>query len=117
MCIRDRVGLGMRYATAGLVATDIQIGKRSLPVVLRPNSSIDSVDDLLNTKITSPVTIAGLGENPIVLKEVVQPETITTDAVAQRTDRLPVIYVTGILGDLSLTEAVRKSEEIIARCV
>jgi HAE1 family hydrophobic/amphiphilic exporter-1 len=72
------------------------------------------VDDLLNTKITSPVTIAGLGENPIVLKEVVQPETITTDAVAQRTDRLPVIYVTGILGDLSLTEAVRKSEEIIA---
>lgn len=109
-----QVGLGMRYATAGLVATDIQIGKRSLPVVLRPNSSIDSVDDLLNTKITSPVTIAGLGENPIVLKEVVQPETITTDAVAQRTDRLPVIYVTGILGDLSLTEAVRKSEEIIA---
>ncbi|MDI9458782.1 MAG: efflux RND transporter permease subunit [Bacillota bacterium] len=109
-----QVGLGMRYATSGLTATNIQIGNRSLPVVLRPNSKIDSVDDLLNTKITSPVTISGLGEHPILLKEVVTPEVATTQSASQRTDRLPVTYVTGILGDLSLTDAVRISEEIIA---
>lgn len=110
-----QVGLGMRYATAGLEATYIEVDGRSLPVVLRPNSSINSVDDLLNTKITSPVSIAGLGENPVLLKEVVVPETITAVAVAQRVDRLPITYVTGILGDMSLTQAVRKSQEIIAR--
>lgn len=108
-----QVGLGMRYATAGLEATSIQIGDRSLPVVLRPNQSINSLDDLLNTKITSPVSIAGLGENPILLNEVVEPEVRTSQAVAQRTDRLPVTYVTGILDDLSLTQAVRLSQEII----
>ena len=109
-----QVGLGMRYATTGLEATNIQVGSRSLPVVLRPNSSIDSVDDLLNTKITSPVSIQGLGENPILLKEVVTLESSEVQTVAQRTDRLPVTYVTGILDDLSLTEAVRHSERIIA---
>lgn len=108
-----QVGLGMRYATAGLKATDIQIGNRSLPVMLRPNSSINSLDDLLSTKITSPVSIAGLGEDPILLNEVVEPEIQTTQSMLQRNDRLPVIYVTGILDDLSLTQAVRHSREII----
>lgn len=110
-----QVGLGMRYATAGLEATYIEVDGRSLPVVLRPNSSINSVDDLLDTKITSPVSIAGLGEDPILLREVVRPETITTAAIAQRADRLPITYVTGILDELSLTEAVRISEELIAQ--
>lgn len=110
-----QVGLGMRYATAGLEATHIEMGGRSLPVVLRPNSSFDSVDDLLNTKITSPVTIAGLGEDPILLKEVVELETTSQQTVSQRVDRMPTTFVTGILGDISLTEAVRRSEEIIAQ--
>ncbi len=108
-----QVGLGMRYATAGLKATDLQIGNRVLPVVLRPDSPIDSVNDLLNTKITSPVQINGLGEDPILLNEVVEPIVETRQAVIQRTDRLPVTYITGILGDISLTEAVRKGEELI----
>lgn len=110
-----QVGLGMRYATAGLKATDLQIGKRVLPVVLRPNSPVDSVDDLLNTKITSPVQIAGLGENPILLREVVEPVTGPASTVIQRSNRLPVIYVTGFLGDLSLTEATRASQKIIGK--
>ena len=110
-----QVGLGMRYATAGLKATDIQIGNRILPVMLRPNSPINSVDDLLNTKITSPVQINGLGEDPIVLNEVVQPIVNTNQSTTQRTDRLPVTFVTGILGnDLTLTKAVRASQEIIS---
>ncbi|NMB02013.1 MAG: efflux RND transporter permease subunit [Firmicutes bacterium] len=108
-----QVGLGMRYATAGLKATDIQVGNRSLPVMLRPNSSIHSLDDLLNTKITSPVSIAGFGENPILLNEVVMPEVQTAQSIVQRTDRLPVTFITGILDDLSLTQAVKKSREII----
>lgn len=109
-----QVGLGMRYATAGIKATDIQVGNRSLPVMLRPNSSIRSLDELLGTKITSPVSIAGLGEDPVVLNEVVIPEVQTTQSMAQRTDRLPVTFVTGILtDDLSLTQAVRQSQEII----
>ena len=110
-----QVGLGMRYATAGLKATDVQVGNRMLPVVLRPDSPIHSVDDLLSTKITSPVQINGLGEHPILLNEVVQPVIGTTQPVFQRTDRLPVIYVTGILDDLSLTKAVRSTQDIIDR--
>lgn len=108
-----QVGLGMRYATSGLKATDLQMGNRILPVVLRPNSPIHSVEDLLNTKITSPVQISGLGEHPILLNEVVEPVIGATQIMTQRTDRLPVIYVTGILDDISLTKAVRSSQEII----
>lgn len=110
-----QVGLGMRYATAGLKATDLQIGNRVLPVVLRPNSPIDSVDDLLNTRITSPVQIAGLGENPILLSEVVNPEIQPNAALSQRSDRMALTKVIGILGDLSLTQAVRESEGIIEK--
>ncbi|HHY09798.1 MAG TPA: efflux RND transporter permease subunit, partial [Firmicutes bacterium] len=108
-----QVGLGMRYATAGLKATDLQMGRRTLPVVLRPNSPVDSVDDLLNTKVTSPVQIAGLGENPVLLSEVVEPEIGPARSVIQRTDRLQVIYVTGILDTISLTKATRAGQEII----
>lgn len=97
-----QVGLGMRYATAGLKATDLQIGDRSLPVVLRPSSSIDSVDDLLNTRITSPVQIENLGSEPILLSEVVTPEVQPNLALSQRADRLNLARVIGILGDLSL---------------
>ena len=109
-----QVGLGMRYATAGLKATDLQIGDRSLPVVLRPSSSIDSVDDLLNTRITSPVQIENLGSEPILLSEVVTPEVQPNLALSQRADRLNLARVIGILGDLSLTQAVRISEDILA---
>lgn len=111
-----QVGLGMRYATAGLKATDIQVGNRVLPVMLRPNSPINSVDDLLATRITSPVQINGLGEDPIVLNEVVEPIIGSSQSVSQRTDRLPVTFVTGILGnELSLTQAVKASQEIISK--
>lgn len=110
-----QVGLGMRYATAGLKSTDIQIGRRVLPVVLRPNSPINSIEDLLSTKVTSPVQINGLGEDPILLNEVVTPIFETGRSVSQRTDRLPVTFVTGILGEISLTDAVRSSQEIIAK--
>lgn len=109
-----QVGLGMRYATAGLKATDLQIGNRVLPVMLRPSSSIDSVDDLLNTRITSPVQINGLGETPILLSEVVTPQVQDNIALSQRIDRLNVVRIFGTLGDdLSLTQAVRYSEAII----
>ncbi|NLJ80484.1 MAG: efflux RND transporter permease subunit [Firmicutes bacterium] len=110
-----QVGLGMRYATSGLKATDLQIGRRVLPVMLRPNSPVDSVDDLLNTKITSPVQIGGFGENPILLNEVVEPIVGPAPTVIQRTNRLPVIYVTGILGDLSLTKATQAAQKIIEK--
>lgn len=109
-----QVGLGMRYATAGLKATDVQVGNRVLPVVLRPDSPIHSVEDLLSTKITSPVQINGLGEHPILLNEVVEPVIGATQIMFQRTDRLPVIYVTGILDDISLTKAVRNASQIIS---
>ncbi|NLL49048.1 MAG: efflux RND transporter permease subunit [Firmicutes bacterium] len=111
-----QVGLGMRYATAGLKATDLQVEDRILPVVLRPSSAIDSVDDLMNTRITSPVQIDGLGDEPILLSQVVTPEVQQISALTQRVDRLNVIRVFGTLGeDLSLTQAVRHSEEIMAR--
>ena len=110
-----QVGLGMRYATAGLKATDLHIGNRTLPVVLRPRAAIDSVDDLLNTRITSPVQIDNLGSDPILLSEVVTPEVQANLALSQRSDRLHLSRVIGILGDLSLTQAVRISEEIIDR--
>lgn len=110
-----QVGLGMRYATAGIKATDLQIGNRVLPVVLRPSSAIDSVEDLLNTRITSPVQIAGLGSDPILLSEVVTPEVQATLALAQRSNRLPVTKIIGILGDISLTQAVAESRKIINR--
>ncbi len=109
-----QVGLGMRYATSGLKATDLQIGNRVLPVMLRPSSSIDSVEDLLNTRITSPVQINGLGETPILLSEVVTPQVQGNIALSQRIDRLNVVRIFGTLGeDLSLTQAVRHSEAII----
>lgn len=111
-----QVGLGMRYATAGLKATDLQIGNRVLPVVLRPSSSIDSVEDLMNTRITSPVQIDGLGGEPILLSEVVTPEIQDITALSPRVNRLNVTRIFGVLGDnLSLTQAVRHSEEIIDR--
>ena len=109
-----QVGLGMRYATAGLKATDLQIGNRTLPVMLRPSSSIDSVEDLLNTRITSPVQIDGLGGEPILLSEVVTPEVQEIVALSQRVDRLKVTRIFGTLGDgFSLTQAVKQSEAII----
>lgn len=63
----------MRYATAGLKATDITIGNKAVPVVLRPNTPINSLDDLLYSKISSPVQIGELGKDPILLNEVVEP--------------------------------------------
>ncbi|HHT68400.1 MAG TPA: efflux RND transporter permease subunit [Firmicutes bacterium] len=109
-----QVGLGMRYATAGLKATDLHIGNRVLPVMLRASASIDSVDELMNTRITSPVQIDGLGGEPILLSEVVTPVVQDNIALLQRVDRLNVTRVFGILGeDLSLTQAVRHSEAII----
>ncbi|HKM43484.1 MAG TPA: efflux RND transporter permease subunit [Limnochordia bacterium] len=111
-----QVGLGMRYATAGLKATDLQVGDRVLPVVLRPSSAIDSVEDLMNTRITSPVQIDGLGGEPILLSQVVTPEVQEIRALSQRVDRLNVTRVFGTLGEgLSLTQAARHSEEIIDR--
>ena len=110
-----QVGLGMRYATAGLKATELQIGSRVLPVVLRPSSSIDSVEDLMSTRITSPVQIDGLGGEPILLSEVVTPEIQEIISLKQRLDRLNVMRVIGVLSnDLSLTQAVRHAERIIA---
>lgn len=109
-----QVGLGMRYATAGLKATDLQIGDRVLPVMLRPSSSIDSVEDLMSTRITSPVQIDGLGGDPILLSEVVTPEIQEIMSLRQRVDRLNVMRVFGVLGeDFSLTQAVRHAERII----
>lgn len=108
-----QVGLGVRYATAGLKATDINVGNRVLPVVLRPNSPSESVDDLLNTKVTSPVSISGLGETPILLDQVVEPEIGPAPPSIQRTDRLQVIAVTGLLGDLELSKAAAAAREII----
>jgi HAE1 family hydrophobic/amphiphilic exporter-1 len=111
-----QVGLGMRYATAGLKATDLQIGDRVLPVMLRPSSAIDSVEDLMNTKITSPVQIDGLGGEPILLSQVVTPEVQEISSLSQRVDRLNVTRIFGTLEpDLSLTQAVRHAEEIIDR--
>ena len=111
-----QVGLGMRYATAGLKATELRVDDRVLPVVLRPSSSIDSVDDLMGTRITSPVQIDGLGGEPILLSQVVTPEVQEIRALTQRVDRLNVVRVFGTLGEtLSLTQAVKHSEEIIDR--
>ncbi len=110
-----QVGLGVRYATAGLKATDINVGNRILPVVLRPKSpSSESVDELLNSKITSPVSISGLGESPILLDQVVEPVIGPAPPSIQRTDRLQVIAVTGMLGDdLELSKAAGAAREII----
>ncbi len=109
-----QVGLGMRYATAGLKATDITIGNKAVPVVLRPNTPINSLDDLLYSKISSPVQIGELGKDPILLNEVVEPVVGEAQSIMQRHNRLPVIYVTGILGDISLTDAVNRANEVIA---
>lgn len=108
-----QVGLGMRYSTAGLKATDIEIGNKVVPVVLRPNTPINSLDDLLHSKISSPVQIGELGKDPILLNEVVEPVIGSVQSIMQRNNRLPVIYVTGILDDLSLTGAVQRANEVI----
>lgn len=109
-----QVGLGMRYATSGLKATDLQIGNHILPVVLRPSSSIDSIEDLLGTRVTSPVQIDGLGGEPILLSEVVTPEIQASISLLQRMDRLNAVKIFGVLGqDFSLTQAVKFSEQII----
>ncbi len=108
-----QVGLGMRYSTAGLKATDIEIDGKVVPVVLRPDTPINSLDDLLYSKISSPVQIGELGKDPILLNEVVEPVIGTVQSFMQRNNRLPVIYVTGFLDDLSLTDAVRRADRII----
>ncbi len=107
-------GLGMRYSTAGLKATDIEIDGKVVPVVLRPDTPINSLDDLLYSKISSPVQIGELGKDPpILLNEVVEPVIGTVQSFMQRNNRLPVIYVTGFLDDLSLTDAVRRQIELL----
>lgn len=109
-----QVGLGVHYATSGIKATDITVDGRTLPVVLRPKQTFESVEDLLTAKVSSPVAISGFGEHPIVLGEVAEAKVEQIPPTIQRTDRLYTLNVSANLGDNDLSWVTAQAEKIIA---
>lgn len=110
-----QVGLGVHYATSGIKATDISVDGRTLPVMLRPSQTFESVADLKAAQISSPVAIAGFGEHPIVLNEVVDAKFEEIPPTIQRTDRLYTLNVSANLGEHDLSWVSARAEEIIAK--
>ncbi|KLU39741.1 MAG: hypothetical protein AA931_07040 [Peptococcaceae bacterium 1109] len=109
-----QVGLGVHYATSGLKATDVTIDGRTLPVMLRPRQVFESVEDLLAAEVFSPVSIAGFGENPIVLGEVAEAKTELIPPTIQRTDRMYTLNISANLGDNDLSWVTAQAEKLIA---
>ena len=109
-----QVGLGVHYATSGIKATDVTVDGRTLPVMLRPQQSFTSVEDLMAAKVSSPVAIAGFGEHPILLGEVAEPKVETIPPTIQRTDRLYTLNVSANIGDNDLSWVTAQAAKIIA---
>lgn len=108
-----QVGLGVHYATSGLKATDIIVDGRTLPVVLRPQQTFESIEDLLKAQVSSPVSLAGFGEHPIILGEVVDAKIEEIPPTIQRTDRLYTLNVSANIGDHDLSWAKAHAHRIM----
>ena len=108
-----QVGLGVHYATSGLKATDIIVDGRTLPVMLRPQQTFESIEDLLDAKVSSPVSLAGFGEHPIILGEVVDARIEDIPPTVQRTDRLYTLNVSANIGEHDLSWAKAHAQRIM----
>ncbi len=109
-----QIGLAVRQITSGVTATELLIDGRSVPVVLRPDTNPNTVQGLLDSRITSPIPIDGFGDQPIRLDRVTEMKIEPTPPLLQRTDRRRVINVTAVLDGMDVSHAARHARSIIA---
>lgn len=81
--------------------------------MLRPQQTFESIEDLLDAKVSSPVSLAGFGEHPIILGEVVDAKIEDIPPTVQRTDRLYTLNVSANIGEHDLSWAKAHAQRIM----